>query len=200
MYVANPLLWGWLQLLHSALVLSRNPRRWIASVPRRQSQKSPRDVNIAWDQLEHATKDPEGCGDVLFTNDTLCYFGIPSILCILIVSLNTDSHTYGEMLSIGTTCNTLTSHSVIIREVRKSYHSSPYHLLGKATTSLRKRDEWKKLWHRQHSHPVSRSLASPATSLVLRPRHAFARPLLFTYSERRRARTFLTTVSHTLVT
>ncbi|KAI0255377.1 hypothetical protein BJV78DRAFT_1151768 [Lactifluus subvellereus] len=116
---------------------------------RRQSLKPPG----CQDQFEHATKDP-GPSDVPVT---------------------TDSHTYDEMLFMETTCNTLMSHSVVIRE-------------GKATASLRKRDEWKKLWHRQHSRPVSRSLASPATPLVLRPRHAFARPLLFTYSERRGAR------------
>lgn len=38
---------------------------------------------------------------------------------------------------------------------------------------------WKKLWHRLHSQPVFRSLASPATPLVLRPRHAFTQALLF---------------------
>ena len=40
-------------------------------------------------------------------------------------------------------------------------------------------EDWKKLWHRLHSQPVFRSLASPATPLVWRPRRTFAQPLLF---------------------
>jgi len=40
-------------------------------------------------------------------------------------------------------------------------------------------EDWKKLWHRLHSQPVFRSLASPATPLVWRPCRTFAQPLLF---------------------
>jgi hypothetical protein len=63
--------------------------------------------------------------------------------------------------------------------------------------SLRKRENWKKLWQRKHSQPVSRSLASPATSLVLRPLRCVHRILaLHILRTAQGTRTFLTTVGH----
>jgi hypothetical protein len=58
---------------------------------------------------------------------------------------------------------------------------------------------WIKLWQRkQHSHPVSRSSASPATSLVLRPTRCVHRILALHMLLRtaQSTRTFLTTVGH----
>ena len=56
---------------------------------------------------------------------------------------------------------------------------------------------WKKLWQRKHSQPVSRSLASPATSLVLRPTRCVHRILaLYILRTAQGTRTFLTTVGH----
>ena len=63
--------------------------------------------------------------------------------------------------------------------------------------SLRKRETWKKLWQRKHSQPVSRSLASPATPLVLRPMRCVHRILaLHILRTAQGTRTFLTTVGH----
>jgi len=63
--------------------------------------------------------------------------------------------------------------------------------------SLRKREIRKKLWQRKHSQPVSRSLASPATPLDLRPMRCVHRILaLHILRTAQGTRTFLTTVGH----
>ena len=55
----------------------------------------------------------------------------------------------------------------------------------------------KKLWQRKHSQPVSRSLASPATSLVLRLTRCVRRILaLHILRAAQGTRTFLTATSH----
>jgi len=63
--------------------------------------------------------------------------------------------------------------------------------------SLRNREKWKNLWQRKHSQPVSRSLASPARPLVLRPMRCVHRIIaLHIFRTAQGTHTFLTTVGH----